>query len=103
MISDRKDYRLYREIMREAVSLGDGFLIEKVLMRINNFAQPPPDDAKSNIVTFPIRHLALSHGFKRQQKLWVTVLLTAMIPLGINLFLMALHYFTLGLSIPCQR
>jgi hypothetical protein len=104
VISDHKGYRLYREMMREAVSLGDWYLIEKVLMRINRLAQPTTVDSKSNVLRLPIEPIALSSGSKKQQKLWVTVLLTAMIPMGINLLLMALYYVTLGFcSIPCQR
>jgi len=89
--------------MREAASLGDRLLIEKVLMRINNFAQPPTADPKSNIIAFPIEHLALSPELKKQQKPWMTVLLTAKIPVGIYLFLLVLHFVTLGAPFPCQR
>ena len=102
MIADHKVYRLYREIMREAVSLGDRFIVEIALMRINNFAQPPAADTKPNIISFPIEHLVSAPDLKERQKLWVTVLLTAMIPLGITLFIVAFHYLTLGFTIPCQ-
>ena len=102
MIADHKVYRLYREIMREAVSLGDRFIVEIVLTRINNFAQPPTADTKPNIISFPIGHLASAPELKEQSKLWVAVLLTAMIPLGITLFIVAFHYLTLGFTIPCQ-
>jgi len=71
-------------------------------MRLANLARPPmAADTKSKVISFPKAHLATMPTFSNSQRMWVTVLLTAMIPFGIVLILMACHFFSLFGSIPC--
>ena len=103
MTADYNNSQLYREIMREAILLGDKLLVDMVLMRLARLTRPSmASDAKSNIISFPNEHLATIPTFRNSQRRWVTVLLTAMIPFGIVLILMACHYFSLFGSGPCQ-
>ena len=103
MTADYKNSRLYREIMREAILLGDKFLVDMVVMRLANLARPSmAPDTKSNIISFPNEHMATIPSFRNSQSRWVTILLTAMIPFGIVLILMACHYFSLFGPVLCQ-
>ena len=102
MIDDQKTYRLYLEIMREAVLLDDRSLIEMVLMRIGNFYHSPTPTTKSNIISFPIGHIASAPAVKEEQSLWATVLRIAIIPLVMILIIVAHHYLALMVTIPCQ-
>lgn len=102
MTADYKNSRLYREIMREAILLGDKFLVDMVLMRLAGLTRPSmAPDKESNVISFPNAHLATIPAFRNSQRMWVTILLTAMIPFGIVLILMACHYFSLFGSVPC--
>lgn len=102
MIADYKNTRLYREIMREAILLGDKFLVDMVLLRLAKLTRPSTaSGTKPNIISFPVQHLATIPTFRKSQNVWVTALLAAMIPFGILLLLMACHYFSLFGSVPC--
>ena len=93
--TDRKRTHLYREIMKEAILLGDKFLVEMVSMRIASLRQPSVcSEGNSNLIAFPQERLVAVHALKVPQKLWATVLLTAMIPCGIALFLVLFNYIT---------
>ena len=102
MTADYKTYRLYLEMMTEAVSLGDRPLIEMVLLRIGNIAQSPANATGSNIISFPIGQLAPVPAAKEKQNLWTTALRIAIIPLGMILFVAAFHYFSLFVTVTCQ-
>ena len=82
--------------MREATLLGDKFLVDMVLMRLVKLTEPSMiAGTKSNIISFPNQHLVTPPQFRKSQRVWITALLTAMIPFGISLLLMALHYLSL--------
>ena len=90
--------------MREAVLLGDKFLVDMVLMRLTGLPRPSmAAGTKSNLISFPNERLATMPTFRNAQSLWVTVLLTTMIPFGIVLILLACYYFSLfGPPVLCQ-
>ena len=103
MIPDYHHRRLYREIMREAILLGDKFLVEMVLVRLAELARPSMvSGTKSNIISFPNDHLSTMPAFRKPQSLWVTVLLTTLIPLGMFLILTALHFLSLFCMGSCK-
>jgi hypothetical protein len=101
-MADHQHSRLYREIIREANLLGDKFLVDMVLVRLAKLTRPSmASDTKSNIISFPCAPVATIPTFKKSPRMWVTFLLTAMIPLGLVLALMALHYWTLFSPVSC--
>jgi hypothetical protein len=101
-MADYNNRRLYREIMREAILLGDKFLVDMVLMRLAKLTQPSmASDTKSNIISFPCGPISAIPALRKEPRKWVTVLQTAMIPLGLVLALMALHYWTLASPFSC--
>jgi hypothetical protein len=101
-MADPKNSRLYREIMHEAVLLGDKFLVDMVLKRLAGLTHPPRvSGTRSNVIAFPNDHLSTIPGFRKPQRVWVTALLTAMIPFGISLLLMAFHYLAILLPGLC--
>jgi hypothetical protein len=101
-MADYKNSRIYREIMREAILLGDNFLVDMVLMRLANLTRSSTaPGTNSNIISFPNQHLVTIPTFRKSQNVWVTALLATMIPFGIVLLLMACHYFSLYGSVAC--
>jgi hypothetical protein len=88
--------RLYREIMHEAILLGDKFLVDMVLARLAKLTRPSmATDTKSKIILFPNEHMATIIAHRKSQSVWVTALLTALIPFGIFLLLMACQFVSL--------
>lgn len=104
MIADYKNSRLYREIMREAVLLGDKWLMEIVLARLADLqTSSMPRNPKSNVIPFPGEPLAPASECRAPENLWMTLLLSATIPLAIALFVLAINYFNAFCPLPYLR
>lgn len=101
MIADHHVHRLYREIMREAVSLGDRSLVELVLIRMGRFSQSTKASNQSNIISFPFVHSVSTTDLTEPQKPLERFLRTTLIPLGIVLFLVAVYYAAISLPAAC--
>ena len=87
--------------MREAVSLGDKCLMEIVLARLADLqTSSMPRNPKSNVIPFPIEQLSPASECGAPQNLWMTILLSATIPLAIALFVLALNYFNSFCPLP---
>ena len=81
--------------MREAILLGDKFLVEMVLLRLAEPAHPSMvHGVRSKVISFPNMPLPSISACPKPQNMWVTAFLTAMIPFGISLLLMVFHYLS---------
>lgn len=104
MIADHKNSRLYREIMREAVLLGDKCLMEIVLARLADLQTAAmPQNSKSNVIPFPGELLDPASECRAPENLLMTLLLSATIPLAMALFVLAIHYFNAFCPLPYWR
>jgi hypothetical protein len=102
LIADHQVHRLYREIMREAVLLGDRPLIELVLLRIGSFSRSTTADKRSNVISFPCVHSVSTPELTEQQNRLDRIFRTVLIPLGMVLFLLAVYYAGILLPMACQ-